>query len=538
MVTIKENMGITARINNRNAYAPGLLAYEKGEWKLYEAARYLIPIESYGSGRNRSGSQPGFKIEKTASGKRYIKREIKGKNEQCFYYGDCVEFKVARNSERKIGKYIVWNGIVEEMYPLSEKEQSLQRKNAYVYIGEEFSRKRGESIFVKGNLKRERKEDIEHAFNGLKESLKVYRNEAINRNYPGQHSGYESFEDAEKKGVIPIWYKKEGSCLYFSAASIGRMQYKKNLVDLIGRKKPCKERKDLCKACRLFGMTAGVEAVGSRIRIEDAWCKQFSKNNIKKRVTLKELGSPRASYMPFYAEKRNGVCASYDEAGAGIKGRKFYWHNPAAREDSSVYTTKEKTERNGTYDLIMPGTEFEFKIYYDDITKEQLDELVWAVTFWENKEDGCMCHKLGHGKPLGLGSVKIVVTQKAERHSDGKGYQVEMVKGSDCVQEKEPVDEKNDIICEIKKISNFKAQQGKKICYPYIELDGQAEYDRNHRFSRYDLKENVLASHQWFTQNKGTRKDSPEACKIAPILEDAQELPVYFAGNLQRKDFK
>ena len=47
--------------------------------------------------------------------------------------------------------------------------------------------------------------------------------------------------------------------------------------------------------------------------------------------------------------------------------------------------------------------------------------LVFSLDFGENSEDSALCHKIGHGKPVGLGSAKIVADKVVVRDiSDGK----------------------------------------------------------------------------------------------------------------------
>lgn len=83
-----------------------------------------------------------------------------------------------------------------------------------------------------------------------------------------------------------------------------------------------------------------------------------------------------------------------------------------------IYKMTEKNQFNSTMELVMSETEkplFEFTVYYDGITKKQLDRLIWCINFGDNTKEGKMAHKIGHGKPLGLGSVKFLVTEHRER---------------------------------------------------------------------------------------------------------------------------
>src|SRR5699024_10973653 len=69
---------------------------------------------------------------------------------------------------------------------------------------------------------------------------------------------------------------------------------------------------------------------------------------------------------------------------------------------------------------------FEFQIYFDEITEEQLQNLVWVVTLGENRKDSTRQHKLGHAKPFGYGSTKLIVTEKVIRNVSMEGNSIEV----------------------------------------------------------------------------------------------------------------
>ena len=68
-----------------------------------------------------------------------------------------------------------------------------------------------------------------------------------------------------------------------------------------------------------------------------------------------------------------------------------------------------KDHMNQTMEAVPAGTRFTFRIYFDRVNREQLYDLVWLVCLGENRSDGKYQYKLGHAKPLGYGSVKMVV---------------------------------------------------------------------------------------------------------------------------------
>ena len=92
-----------------------------------------------------------------------------------------------------------------------------------------------------------------------------------------------------------------------------------------------------------------------------------------------------------------------DLENATPRGRKFYWHGKTMPDRS------QKDRMNQTMEAVPAETRFAFRIYFDRVNRGQLDDLVWLVSLGENQSNGKYQYKLGHAKPLGYGSVKMVV---------------------------------------------------------------------------------------------------------------------------------
>lgn len=524
--TLRENTGLSKRVGNRDAYKPGILRWENGSWHLYQAERYLLAVDPYRFGRNDYTKYEGLPIDS------YVGMRQKGKNKtrvavtekEELRFGDLVDFQPYTEGKGtyKKGKYLIWNGVARSVKKKNpENACGVGKKEGMVYIGETFARKKhGESIFTFGKEEKGlTEEQLRKAYEGLLETLMIYRNPAINRSKG--HSGYIDFEHAKKETGIPVWYSTEDKKL--SLASIGRTFYNTSLNELIGERKPCINRKTLCEACALFGMV-GDESLGSRVRITDA---KAQNGKVLEKATLKILGQPRYSYLPFYAQFSSGaimspqkskleIPSSYDDKNVEIAGRKFYWHNQNAAIDSRIYMTEKKTKMNSTIELVMPGEEFCFDIYYDGITEEQLQKLMWCIHFGENDENGSLCHKLGHGKPLGLGSAKIVIEEKAERIFEKGSYRWEKEVMPEMRIEPEFKNSK-----ELKRVMDFQGlDKNIPIKYPYIcDRDGN------------DLSEsgrNEDARHMWYLKNKDMNRKNDDSAETLPnILAKNQTLHPY-----------
>lgn len=220
--------------------------------------------------------------------------------------------------------------------------------------------------------------------------------------------------------LVPVWYNKVGSDYYFSPSSIGRVMQHNKWGDILENYSPCDREDSLCPACRLFG-TVNAGAFRGRVRFGDALPLEVIGPKAFSFRTLPILATPRPTAFEFYL-KRPAPDATYwnfDYHVTGsqynarysssprtlLRGRKYYWHS---KPDT---TNALRGKMNTTMELLASGdaSKFSFRLYFDCITQRQLDELKWVITLGENSSSGHHMHKLGHGRPLGYGSVKLSV---------------------------------------------------------------------------------------------------------------------------------
>ena len=170
-------------------------------------------------------------------------------------------------------------------------------------------------------------------------------------------------------------------------------------------------------------------------------------------LPLTILSKPKPSYVYFYVGKnkqgesqRNGLTkeqAGY-KANKGLRGRKQYWHHRGLEEDKQKQdywkasvedrTQVKRKERYQEYrrpdkcpddqnpkgwqqkdgqnrsitGWIKPGVEFKASLYVQNLRREEVGALLWLLTLHQHyKEDHYF--RLGYGKPLGFGSVKMEV---------------------------------------------------------------------------------------------------------------------------------
>lgn len=497
--TAKPNQYITAR--PKKAFEPGLIKKTGNNWELHQAKRYKFQIYEYFKELGKP-TDPNFST---------MSYEDIAKD-----YGKQVAFNLHTKKVNVNGKDII-------QYYATDIGNEEAEKFGYYYIGEYISNKKYESIFSEQNkIEKITPNIIKQAFDALKDTLKVYRDEKVNQKFvksigkwnADQHGGYanvdlEAFE--RNGGVLPIWYKEVNGKYYFSLASIGRFKYYTPIDSILKKKNKmsCADLKKLCKACSLFGMVGNEEGLGSSIRITDAIFEGDILNSIKE-YNLTELRTPHPSYLPFYA-KTDNYLSGYDDSKCNIRGRKFYWHfKPDYNKLNNLPEDKVDTKMYG----IDKGS-FTFKVYFENITNEQLAELATLLCLGENDKDGKRCYKLGHGKPLGFGSAKIIVENIQIREFKSKEHKY-IIKscanlGNDINGWGLFSDNKFDVplnniynsLDNISKVLDFDFNNNTEVKYPNVI--------NKSNIPERDLKDNDLSSAQWFSQNWmfGKKDDRP-----------------------------
>lgn len=256
----------------------------------------------------------------------------------------------------------------------------------------------------------------------------------------------EAFERMKNKdGVyLPCWYAAENGHYYFAPSQMSRSIYYNKPIDLLAKQNldRCISRENICEACALFGMVSGEEsgeensgvAVPARVRFGDADC--VSKDPLEMNgqlFTLPILAAPRLSSFEFYLINKNSSYGA-DDKDTRISGRKFYWHNNKANITGNS-ENKPGNKMDSSVQLVKKGVEFTFDVYFDNITEPMLKKLLFAITLGDNTPDGAHCHKIGHGKPIGLGSVKIIAEKVHVRTFSGGIYTENVTDGSEITMD-------------------------------------------------------------------------------------------------------
>jgi hypothetical protein len=143
----------------------------------------------------------------------------------------------------------------------------------------------------------------------------------------------------------------------------------------------CQSNQALCIACRLFGTLQHGNVYLGNVSLSDAIAEEFQPLGT---TTLAVLDTPKPRDEERYLTPD----------GARIAGRKFYFHSQAPVPTGP---------RSGLTSTIEPLVgRFTFTVDYANLRPVELDALLYGL-FLEPD----LAHKVGMGKPLGLGSVRI-----------------------------------------------------------------------------------------------------------------------------------
>lgn len=218
---------------------------------------------------------------------------------------------------------------------------------------------------------------------------------------------------SEMRGMLRSYYEiLTDSCMSAIDTNVTIKKKEHDLEQNIADYFPCKQKDNVCPSCRLFGMV-DLDSVTSRIRVTDLTCKNRDGKWYGKATTLAILSSPKSSSAEFYLKRPadNAVFWTYDHyiddnekrhnKAVQINGRKFYWNHDVKKEQQSI-----ATKLNISIRPVKEGIDFEGKIYFTNLTNEELDGLCYLL-----KQDENHAYKLGAAKPLGYGSITVTLKE-------------------------------------------------------------------------------------------------------------------------------
>lgn len=209
---------------------------------------------------------------------------------------------------------------------------------------------------------------------------------------------------------VPVFYSKDntGNLKHFGLSFMYKLPFQHSIHEM----KPINEynTKQVDLAELIFGYSNDGNSLKGRVFISNA----FTHNAVVLPIRSEILGSPKASYFPFYLDQfkseNNGVKIynTYQDK-ATLKGYKRYvtQRSIPTTPFEERYTSDQRNNQS-VFSRFIPldsGTEFSFKIRFHNLKKSEIGALLSSLTF--HGENHKYFHSLGAAKPFGYGKIKV-----------------------------------------------------------------------------------------------------------------------------------
>ena len=194
--------------------------------------------------------------------------------------------------------------------------------------------------------------------------------------------------------IVPCFYVEEnGIVSHFGAGPYYRIPYRESIGDHVP--KDLKEAQiDFADA--IFG---NKECWSSRVFVEDCYLDN-DKSVLEKEDYAKILMGPSPTSFQFYLNTDEYKNPQHWDSEAGIRGYKFYWHKKMDWQG-----VKDDNENmNNVIAPVKANNHFKGKIRFENLDAIELGAFMYLFGIAEEKD---ICYKLGMGKSIGLGSIKL-----------------------------------------------------------------------------------------------------------------------------------
>lgn len=222
---------------------------------------------------------------------------------------------------------------------------------------------------------------------------------------------------------VPCFYVNgaDGKITCFGHTGMFRIAYDRAIGDHIPEKLRDPDFLDIAGA--IFG---NEKTFAGRIFVEDAKLAPGQKGVLQHEAVPKILSSPKPTTFQHYLVQTSDNVKEllHHNDDTCIRGNKWYWHNTMAGFNAQTWQDLEVSiDSVGISDTqhtkikpVKPSTKFVGRIRFENLSAVELGALLFVLKL------PCGCaHKLGMGKPLGLGSVEITptlcLTNRKERYT-------------------------------------------------------------------------------------------------------------------------
>ena len=217
----------------------------------------------------------------------------------------------------------------------------------------------------------------------------------------------------EINSIVPCFYIQNGDEIQsFGHGQSFRIPYDRSIMDAV----PANLQKDVIDFTdAVFGRSTKEVSWASRVFFEDAIPNE--KVKLVKPDFAHPLMQPNPTAFQIYlCQNLKDRLIHWGEEAARIRGYKLYWHNKdghqwQASEKELDYSNNVRDEnKESLLKKIMPiksDNEFHSKIRFKNLSKIELGALLKVLNLSTDNDKEEIVYKIGQGKSIGLGSIKI-----------------------------------------------------------------------------------------------------------------------------------
>ncbi len=229
----------------------------------------------------------------------------------------------------------------------------------------------------------------------------------------------------------PVFYftREDGKLLFFGHTLMMRFPYQNTPLDLVPA--PLRDPRQLDLAQVLFGYVDRIDESGKktahagRVSITNAGFTGNIAEPLERLIKPQVLSGPKTTTFQHYLVQpmpdSPTTLHNYSDVGKTVlRGHKQYWHKAGVGIDQIEEKNTDKLRHRSQYTEIQPvkaGARFTFRIYFDNLREYELGALAWVLQIGASDAHRL---KLGMGKPLGMGSIrlqsKLTLIDRTERY--------------------------------------------------------------------------------------------------------------------------
>ncbi|GAU79967.1 TIGR03986 family CRISPR-associated RAMP protein [Fusibacter sp. 3D3] len=253
------------------------------------------------------------------------------------------------------------------------------------------------ALLCSGFMQRKARHTLVNAADHNQEAIEISRDDILS--YEGflkMNKIDKAYYELPEKGKIkPCFYIQYNGKLYFGFTQYLRLFYDQPIKAGIPNLGMIKEGYDYVES--IFGFSNSARESGYRSRV--SFCDLTSEHveESKKEISV-VMGTPKPTFYKYYLHQNEAKGTTYNHHNYRLRGYKQYW----LKSDQDLCPTVKNDNLLTRFKPIEKNAQFKGRIYFNQLTQEEIGLLLWAIKVEPNCE-----YNIGFAKAYGYGSFKV-----------------------------------------------------------------------------------------------------------------------------------